>query len=61
MAERVAYQAGCDVNNLDHAVVGHSRRTDDAQRANDHTIDLIGGADDRKILKRHDLALTSPC
>ena len=58
-AQRVADQPRRDVDDLDHAVVGHARRADHAQRADDLAVDLVRRRHDRQLLERHDLALAA--
>ena len=59
VAQRVTHQLGRDVHDLDHAVIGHTRGADHAQRADALAVDLVGGADDGQFFERHYLAFAA--
>src|SRR4051812_25216059 len=45
VAERVRKQLGGDVDDRDHALVGHAGRADDAERADDPAVHFVRGGD----------------
>ena len=54
VGEGAGKQAGGDVDDGDDALVGHARRADDADRADDHAVDRVGGGDDAAFVERGD-------
>ena len=59
MAQRVGDQPRGDVHNLNHSVVGHASGPNDPQSAHHLTFDLVGCADNRELLKGHNLTLAT--
>ena len=59
VAERIAHHFCGHVHNLDHFLVRHSHRPNDAQSSYDLTIYFIRRSHDGKLLVRDDLALTA--
>ena len=59
VAQRIADKFGRNVNNLNHAIVGHARWPDHAERTHNGAVHFVGAADDGQVLKRHHLALSS--
>src|SRR5207249_320 len=46
-----------DVDDRDHALVGHARRADDAHRADDAAVDFVGRGHDRAFVEGDELRL----
>jgi hypothetical protein len=61
MAPRGRSKAGAwhDVDDGNDALVGHARRADDANRADDAAIDLVGGGDDAAFVERRQSRFTA--
>ena len=52
MRQRAAQELGGDIDDRDDALVGHSRRADDADRADDLAVDFVGRGDDAAFVER---------
>src|SRR6185437_7645836 len=55
LTERSRQQSRGDVDDRDHTAVGHARRPDDTERADDRPIDLVRRRHDAHLLDRDEI------